>query len=82
MEGFRSALQIPQETIKGEKWTTSNSIHFLGDVKLPEHVLVERVIDITADPSQRSNAALKFFGELSEDHPAGAIILQFEENLV
>ena len=57
-------------------------VHSLGDVKLPEHVLVERVIDVTADPSQRSNAALKFFGELSEDHPAGAIILQFEENLV
>ena len=57
-------------------------VHSLGDVKLPEHVLVERVIDITADPSQRSNAAFKFFGELSEDHPAGTIILQFEENLV
>ena len=25
MEAFRSALQIQQETIKEEKWTTSNS---------------------------------------------------------
>ena len=54
----------------------------LSDVKLPEHVLVEGVIDITADPSQGLNAAFKFFGKLSEDHHAGTIILPFEENLV
>ena len=29
MEGFRAALQIQQETIKGEKWTTSNSLSIL-----------------------------------------------------
>ena len=58
------------------------AVHSLSDVKLPEHVLVERVIDITADPSQGLNAAFKFFGKLSEDHHAGTIVLSFEENLV
>ena len=29
MEGFRAALQIQQDTIKGEKWTTSNSLSIL-----------------------------------------------------
>ena len=57
-------------------------VHSLGDVKLPEHVLVEGVIDITADPSQRLNAAFKFFRKLSKDHHAGTIVLSFEENLV
>jgi len=29
MEGFRAALQIQQETIKGENWTTFNSLSIL-----------------------------------------------------
>ena len=62
-----------------------NNLQFgihLSDVKLPEHVLVEGVIDVTADPSQRLNAAFKFFGKLSKDHHAGTIVLSFKENLV
>ena len=58
------------------------TVHSLRDVELAEHVLVEGVIDVTADPSQRLNAAFKFVGKLLKDHHAGTIVLSFEEDLV
>src|SRR4026209_1095358 len=58
------------------------AVHSLSDVKLPEHVLVERVIDITADPSPGLKPAFKFFGKLPEDYHAGTIVLPVEEYLL
>ena len=50
----------------------------LREVEFPEHVLVERVVDVHFDPVQTYDALLELFGELAvhDRAPRGGIHLR------
>jgi len=52
-----------------------------NDLKLPEHVLVKRIVDIELDPIQASHALRKLFGEFPE-YLYGIVMFHFGNHIV